>query len=209
MLIDEDFVSVAKRYKMALDICRGMAFLHSVNIVHRDLKPDNCLVSHDGNVKICDFGVSRVDARRLTRRRHKNAMITTGHAGSPLFMPPEALRGDAESAVHKSQDIYSFGILCWILNTWRSPYEDVIQDMTPMKFMEAVCTQGLRPSCKRLKSKHIKSLLKQCWHDEISNRPECFEDVEKVLIDDIGESGFGCVRLRSRVSMGITMESKK
>ena len=59
MLIDEDFVSVAKRYKMALDICRGMAFLHSVNIVHRDLKPDNCLVSHDGNVKICDFGYAQ------------------------------------------------------------------------------------------------------------------------------------------------------
>ena len=61
MLIDEDFVSVAKRYKMALDICRGMAFLHSVNIVHRDLKPDNCLVSHDGNVKICDFGASSIE----------------------------------------------------------------------------------------------------------------------------------------------------
>ena len=88
---------------MALDICRGMAFLHSVNIVHRDLKPHR-LVSHDGNVKICDFGVSRVDARRLTRRRHKNAMITTGHAGSPLFMPPEALRGDAERC-HKSRHL--------------------------------------------------------------------------------------------------------
>ena len=98
MLIDEDIVSIEMRFKMALDICRGMAFLHSCRIVHRDLKPDNCLVSHDGNVKICDFGVSRVDAKRL-RRKHKNAMMTTGHAGSPLFMPPEALRGDAESAV--------------------------------------------------------------------------------------------------------------
>jgi len=207
MLIDENSVPIKTRYKMALDICRGMAFLHSVNIVHRDLKPDNCLVGHDGNIKICDFGVSRVDVMR--RRKHKNTLITTGHAGSPLFMPPEALRGDAESAVHKSQDVYSFGILCWILVLWRSPYEKVIQNMTPMKFMEAVCNQGLRPDCKRLRCKELKSLLSRCWHEEIENRPKCFEQVEKSLMsNEIGQRGFGNIasRLRSRESMEISME---
>jgi len=38
----------------------ALNFLHSANIIHRDLKPANFLVTSDCNVKICDFGLSRV-----------------------------------------------------------------------------------------------------------------------------------------------------
>lgn len=37
----------------------GFKFMHSANIVHRDIKPGNILINKNGEIKICDFGMSR------------------------------------------------------------------------------------------------------------------------------------------------------
>ena len=45
---------------LALGVATGMAYLHSKSIVHRDLKPENVLLTREGGVKICDFGLARL-----------------------------------------------------------------------------------------------------------------------------------------------------
>ena len=42
-----------------LKICVGVHSLHQNNIIHRDLKPANILINKDGEIKICDFGISK------------------------------------------------------------------------------------------------------------------------------------------------------
>ena len=46
--------------KVAVEICRGMDYLHKRKIAHRDLKAANLLMDETGIVKIADFGVARV-----------------------------------------------------------------------------------------------------------------------------------------------------
>lgn len=55
MVIEEDHIII-----ILYNILCSVNFLHSANIVHRDLKPANILIDSDCQVKICDFGLSRV-----------------------------------------------------------------------------------------------------------------------------------------------------
>jgi len=55
---------------MALDTCRGMAYVHGAQIIHRDLKTRNLLVDSKWTVKVADFGVSKI-------LQDKNEMAST------------------------------------------------------------------------------------------------------------------------------------
>ncbi|KAL2537985.1 Protein kinase superfamily protein [Forsythia ovata] len=67
--------------RIALDIARGLSYMHSLNIVHRDVKTENMLLDKEGRVKITDFGVSRVEAANLSEMT-----VRTGTVG---YMAPE------------------------------------------------------------------------------------------------------------------------
>ena len=51
-------VPEAEIVKIFIHILNGVAYLHENNIMHRDIKPDNILLNSDGEIKLCDFGLS-------------------------------------------------------------------------------------------------------------------------------------------------------
>ena len=51
-------ISESKAQSISAEICKGMAYLHSLGIAHRDIKPENILISKKGEIKIIDFGLS-------------------------------------------------------------------------------------------------------------------------------------------------------
>ncbi|KAE9614532.1 putative protein kinase TKL-CTR1-DRK-2 family [Lupinus albus] len=77
-----------QRIKIALDVARGMNCLHSSTpiIVHRDLKSLNLLVDENWNVKVCDFGLSRL--------KHNTFLSSKSTSGTPEWMAPEVLRNE-------------------------------------------------------------------------------------------------------------------
>ncbi|KAJ6351271.1 hypothetical protein OIU78_007232 [Salix suchowensis] len=71
--------------QLALDLSRGLSYLHSKKIVHRDVKTENMLLDSHRNLKIADFGVARVEAQ--------NPCEMTGETGTLGYMAPEVLDG--------------------------------------------------------------------------------------------------------------------
>nr|KJB23018.1 hypothetical protein B456_004G077900 [Gossypium raimondii] len=69
--------------QIALDLSRGLSYLHSKKIVHRDVKTENMLLDAHRTLKIADFGVARVEAQ--------NPRDMTGETGTLGYMAPEVL----------------------------------------------------------------------------------------------------------------------
>lgn len=114
-----------KAIDYALQIAYGLAAAHAKGIVHRDLKPDNLFITHDGRVKILDFGLAKLtgaaDANQSqtdvpTRRVDTDPGTVMGTMG---YMSPEQLRG--RSADHRA-DIFSFGAILYEMLSGRRAF---------------------------------------------------------------------------------------
>lgn len=105
-------MSVEDTWNIALPIVRGVAAAHRVGLIHRDIKPENVLVSHDGDIKVADFGLARAASNHTG----------TGMAlmGTVSYMSPELVTG--EQADERS-DVYALGILIFELLTGQRPFK--------------------------------------------------------------------------------------
>jgi serine/threonine-protein kinase len=89
----------------------ALAYSHGQGVVHRDIKPSNLLVTPDGDIKVTDFGIARVDASQLTQR---GDML-----GTPSYMSPEQYMGEATDG---RTDLFSAGVILFELLTGSKPF---------------------------------------------------------------------------------------
>jgi serine/threonine-protein kinase len=111
-------MSLEEVVAVTVPLGRALAYAHAEGIVHRDVKPENVfLVQRTQNrwtVKVVDFGIAKTPVTdRLTKMGET--------LGSPHFMAPESCRGDD---VDHRADIYSFGILLYMMLCGRLPFDD-------------------------------------------------------------------------------------
>ncbi|XP_050380166.1 serine/threonine-protein kinase EDR1 [Argentina anserina] len=151
-----------RRLKMALDVARGMNCLHSSNptIVHRDLKSPNLLVDKNWNVKVGDFGLSRL--------KHNTFLSSKSTAGTPEWMAPEVLRNENSN---EKCDVYSFGVILWELATLKLPWSG----MNPMQVVGAVGFQNRRLDIPKEVDPPVARIIWQCWQTEPNLRPSFSE----------------------------------
>jgi serine/threonine protein kinase len=150
-------------YKMAIQVCRGMEYLHACNLIHRDLKSVNLLVDTDLNVKVCDFGLSRL----IDRERNM-----TGNVGTVSWIAPEIFQQEHYT---EKADVYSFGVVLWELWTRRIPFEDESTFEIPLSVI-----RGHRPVIPDNCPKDFAKLMKTCWSGKQAKRPS-FTKVESSL----------------------------
>ncbi|KAJ9557593.1 hypothetical protein OSB04_012207 [Centaurea solstitialis] len=147
-----------RRIKMALDVAKGMNCLHTSipTIVHRDLKSPNLLVDEDWNVKVCDFGLSRL--------KHNTFLSSKSTAGTPEWMAPEVLRNENSN---EKCDVYSFGVILWELATLRLPWSG----MNPMQVVGAVGFQNRRLDIPKDVDPLVGRIIWECWQTDPNLRP--------------------------------------
>lgn len=155
-----------RRIHMALDIARGVNYLHhcSPPIIHRDLKSSNLLVDKNWTVKVGDFGLSRL--------KHETYLTTKTGKGTPQWMAPEVLRNEPSD---EKSDVYSYGVILWELVTEKIPWEN----LNSMQVIGAVGFMNQRLEIPRDVDPHWVSIIESCWHSEPQSRPSFQELLEK------------------------------
>lgn len=160
--------------QLALDLARGLSYLHSKKIVHRDVKAENMLLDHQRNLKIADFGVARVEAQ--------NPKDMTGETGTLGYMAPEVLDG---KPYNRKCDVYSFGVCLWEIYCCDLPYIN----LSFAEISSAVVRQHLRPEIPRCCPSSFASIMKKCWDANPDKRPEMDEAVRLLEAIDTSKGG--------------------
>ena len=117
-------LDVESRIQLFLDVLAAVAHAHSRLILHRDLKPSNILVTHDGQVKLLDFGIAKL----LDDATHSGAATEltqrAGSAFTPQYAAPEQVQ---QADVTTATDVYALGVLLYQMLGGRHPTADDTQ----------------------------------------------------------------------------------
>ncbi|KAL7597662.1 serine/threonine-protein kinase STY13 [Lactuca sativa] len=150
--------------KQALDVARGMEYVHALGLIHRDLKSDNLLISADKSIKIADFGVARIEVQTEGM---------TPETGTYRWMAPEMIQ---HRPYTQKVDVYSFGIVLWELITGMLPF----QNMTAVQAAFAVVNKGVRPTIPPDCLPVLGEIMVRCWDGNSDARPP-FTEVVRML----------------------------
>ena len=115
---DSRALSIEARLKLFLEVLAPIAHAHANLIVHRDIKPSNVLVDASGGVKLLDFGIAKLLESDGQAEADIGLTREGGVALTPAYASPEQLTGGAVSV---ASDVYSLGILLYLLLTGRHP----------------------------------------------------------------------------------------
>lgn len=160
-------VKLSQLLKFAIDVSKGMEYLHQNKIIHRDLKTANLLMDTQKVVKVADFGVARFQ---------NQGGVMTAETGTYRWMAPEVIN---HQPYDQKADVFSFAIVLWELVTAKVPYDT----MTPLQAALGV-RQGLRPDLPENTHPKLLDLMKRCWDAVPTNRPPFSEitiELEQLL----------------------------
>ncbi|GMH18270.1 hypothetical protein Nepgr_020111 [Nepenthes gracilis] len=160
-------LSPSKALRFALNIARGMNYLHECRpdpIIHCDLKPKNILLDSGGQLKIVGFGL--VQLSKISANKFKVVHPRETAELSSLYMAPEIHR---DEIFDKSVDVFSFAIILYEMIEGVQPFHP----KTPEDASNIICLEGRRPPFKKIKGypQDLKELLEECWDPQPAVRP--------------------------------------
>jgi eukaryotic-like serine/threonine-protein kinase len=116
---NEKHLPVPERLKLFIKAAEAVQHAHRNLVIHCDIKPSNILVTEEGEVKLLDFGISRLlssgspSGEEFSTRTLRQWM-------TPEYAAPEQVKGERATT---STDVYQLGVLLYVLLTGRHPFE--------------------------------------------------------------------------------------
>ena len=156
---------------VGLQVARALDYAHFRGIIHRDIKPANVMISHQGEVKLMDFGIARDDTL--------SDLTETGTGlGTPSYMSPEQILGDK---LDFRSDIFSLGIVLYQMITGRKPFVEDDARTVMQKIRLDRYTQPRKLN--QVVPRTLERILARCMEKMPANR----YPTTQALIDDLME----------------------
>ncbi|GAV80557.1 Pkinase domain-containing protein/Ank_2 domain-containing protein [Cephalotus follicularis] len=161
-LIRKGALKPAKAVRFALDIARGISYLHEnkpAPIIHRDLEPSNLLLDDSGHLKVADFGVSKL----LTVKDYRPLSCQDT---SCRYAAPEVFKNEEYDT---KVDVFSFALILQEMIEGCPPFYAKQETEVPKAFV-ARERPPFRAPIKRY-AHGIKELIEECWNEKPAKRP--------------------------------------
>lgn len=161
-------------------IADGLSAAHSQGVIHRDLKPENIFLTADGNVKILDFGLARVEQPLAEDEDTTAPTATATQAGIVMgtlpYMSPEQLRGER---IDPRTDIFSFGVMFYEMLTGTRAFPGTSHaDITAAILKEDPVSHGTFPTDLPV---GVRQTLSRCLEKNASQRFQTSKDLAFAL----------------------------
>ena len=180
--------SFPTRLRWALQVAKGLCFLHQQGILYRDLKPSNIALDEQNQVRLLDFGLAKCVGQDNVNPTLPSSSSTTasplttttttpsiqepfkhtGQTGSWTYMAPEVAKG---WAYNHTVDVYSFGILLWELSTHRVAYEQYDNEEIQRFVIRGDERPLLTPTLTEGWPEGLTDLMRSCWTVFAKKRP--------------------------------------
>ncbi len=184
-VIHNDKESDFEKVRMLIDLSTILSYFHAFNVIHRDLKPQNVMVNNKGEIKLLDFGISKVS----------NATFTQTKTGGTLaYMAPETFDiGDdisestnmnaSTSLISTKVDVWAFGLIIHELFTLDKPWSTVIRNENQL-IAKLFSKVEFPVSEKKIDDKNIIGLIKNSTIVNIVNRWN-INRIKKCLLENL------------------------
>uniref|UniRef100_A0A0D9V5L9 Protein kinase domain-containing protein n=1 Tax=Leersia perrieri TaxID=77586 RepID=A0A0D9V5L9_9ORYZ len=161
--------------KLALDIARGMNYLHEHKpqaIIHRDLEPSNILRDDTGHLKVADFDLCKM---LKWRRKVREEKAVTSPGNACRYVAPEVIRNEEYD---NKVDVFSFALILQEMIEGCLPFHDKKNNE-----IEKAHNSKERPPF-RAPPKHyahgLRELIEQCWSENPADRPDFRVIIERL-----------------------------
>ncbi|CAE7587994.1 SIS8 [Symbiodinium sp. CCMP2456] len=153
-----DPLTLGQSLSFALDVARGVQYLHGQRILHLDLKSPNVLCAPVWTAKLCDFGLAKM-------RGEATYVQSTLQGVSPVWAPPEMFDSKSGGLTEKA-DVYSFAVIFFELLTKQVPFAEVSSAKLP-----AAKAAGQLPRIPNSVPADCADLILQCCAANLLGRP--------------------------------------
>jgi eukaryotic-like serine/threonine-protein kinase len=166
---DERRLGLRARLELMQQVLSAVQYAHQNLVIHRDIKPGNILVTDNDQVRLLDFGISKLMVEGQAAHDSELTQLA-GRALTPDYAAPEQLAGQAVST---ASDVYALGVVLYMLLCGRRPF-------TTQNGQRRYAADGgpLRPSQQLLDADIAQarsSTPKRAWHvrSAVTSTPSC------------------------------------